>query len=348
MNSLRLKLSHLGLPSQLLGWLGSLALAASFSAVAIAQGTQAAPQVGGTTSLPNGSTDAKVAGKNLAAGELLLVPEDFSKITLAPGFLLAMQVYDMPEISTELRVDADGDVAVPMSGKVHVAGLTLPDAQHAIEERLQEKQILRHPEVNLDIAQYAANNVSVLGEVETPGRVQLLAPRSLPDVLAMVGGETQMAGTTIIIRRMVDGQEQSEKIQYARSGNSDEIRTVMIKPGDTVVVPRAGIVYILGAVNRPGGYVMQEDGTLDVAQALSLAYGTALNAAVGSIHVVRKRPDGSLEEIPVSYRKITKGKEIPLQLHAEDIVYVPVSKLKAVATAGLVGSTSSALIYTQR
>jgi polysaccharide export outer membrane protein len=122
----------------------------------------------------------------------------------------------------------------------------------------------------------------------------------------------------------------------------------MIKPGDTVVVPRAGIVYILGAVNRPGGYVMQEDGTLDVAQALSLAYGTALSAAVGSIHVVRKRPDGSLEEIPVSYRKITKGKEIPLQLHAEDIVYVPVSKLKAVATAGLVGSTSSALIYTQR
>jgi len=347
MNFLRLKLPHRDLPSHFLEWLGSLALAASFAAAATAQGVQAAPQVGGTTSLPNGPTDARVAGKSLATGELLLVPEDFSKVTLAPGFLLTMQVYDMPEISTELRVDAEGDVGVPMSGKVHVAGLTLPEAQHVIEERLQERQILRHPEINLDIAQYAANNVSVLGEVETPGRVQLLAPRSLPDVLAMVGGETQMAGTMITIRRTVNGQEQVQKIQYARSGNSEEIRTVMIQPGDTVVVPRAGIVYVLGAVNRPGGYVMQEDGTLDVAQALSLAYGTALNAAVGSIHVVRKCPDGSLEEIPVSYGKITKGKEVPLQLHAEDIVYVPVSKLKAVATAGLVGSTSSALIYTQ-
>ena len=345
MNSIRLKLPHFS--GNMLGSLGFLALLVSLPSAATAQGVQAAPQVGGTTSLPNGPTDAKVAGKNLAAGELVLVPEDFSKVRIGPGFLLNMQVYDMPEISTQLRVDDQGDVAVPMSGRVHVAGLTLPEAQHAIEQQLAEKRILKHPEINLDIAQYGANNVSVIGEVETPGRVQLLAPRSLPDVLAMVGGETQTAGSTIIIRRMVNGQEQVQKIRYARSGNSDEIKNTMIQPGDAVVVPRAGIVYILGAVNRPGGYVMQEDGTLDVAQALSLAYGTALNAAVGSIHVVRKRPDGGLEEIPISYRKITKGEAVPLQLQAEDIVYVPVSKLKAVATAGLVGTTSSALIYTQ-
>jgi polysaccharide export outer membrane protein len=278
---------------------------------------------------------------------MISVPEDFSKITLSPGFLLSMQVYDMPEISTELRVDGQGDVAVPLSGKVHVAGLTIPEAQHVIEQRFAEKRILRNPEINLDVAQYAADNVSVLGEVQTPGRIQLLAPHSLPDVLAMVGGETQTAGAAIIIRRTVAGQEQTQKIPYARSGNSDEVRNIMIQPGDTVVVPRAGIVYILGGVNRPGGYVMQEDGTLDVAQALSLAYGTTLNAAIGSMRVVRKRPDGTLQTIPVSYNKITKGKEVPLQLQAEDILYTPVSKLKSVATAGIAGSTASAVIYTQ-
>jgi polysaccharide export outer membrane protein len=120
----------------------------------------------------------------------------------------------------------------------------------------------------------------------------------------------------------------------------------MVQPGDTVVVPRAGIVYVLGGVNRPGGYVMQEDGKLDVAQALSLAYGTSINAAVGSIRVVRKQPDGSLQTIPISYPKITSGKEKPIMLQAEDIVYVPISKIKSVLSAGLAASTSSAAIYT--
>jgi polysaccharide export outer membrane protein len=253
----------------------------------------------------------------------------------------------MPEISTDLRVDGQGDVAVPLSGKVHVAGLTVPEAQHTIEQTLLEKGILKNPEINLDVAQYAADNVSVLGEVQTPGRVQLLAPRSLPDVLAMVGGETQTAGATIEIRHTVNGKEEQQKVRYARSGNSDDVKNIMIQPGDTVVVPRAGIVYVLGGVNRPGGYVMQEDGTLDVAQALSLAYGTTLNAAIGSMRVVRKLPDGTLETIPVSYRKITKGQQVPLQLQPEDIVYTPVSKLKSIATAGIAGSTASAVIYTQ-
>ncbi|HTF69928.1 MAG TPA: polysaccharide biosynthesis/export family protein, partial [Edaphobacter sp.] len=216
MNIARLKLPLLGFSGHILGSLGLLALAASFPSSISAQNVQAAPQVGGTTSLPTGSSgQARVAGKGLAGGEMILVPEDFSKLTLSPGFLLGMQVYDMPEISTQLRVDANGEVAVPMSGKVHVAGLTLPEAQHAIEQRFAEKHILRNPEINLDIAQYAANNVSVLGEVQTPGRIQLLAPHSLSDVLAMVGGETQVAGETIVIRRTVDGQEQIQKLRYA-------------------------------------------------------------------------------------------------------------------------------------
>ena len=350
MNTQRHKFRQRDFVNYIPGSLSLLALAVCFlsaSASALAQSTPAPPQVGGTTSLPTGNNgSARVAGKDLDA-TMISVPEGFSKLTLAPGFLLSMQVYDMPEISTDLRVNDQGDVSVPLSGKVHVAGLTVLDAEHAIEQRLAEKGILRNPEINLDIAQYAADNVSVLGEVQTPGRVQLLAPRSLPDVLALVGGETQTAGTSVVIRRTVNGQEQVQNVKYARSGSSDDVKNIMIQPGDTVLVPRAGIVYILGAVNRPGGYVMQEDGMLDVAQAISLAYGTTLNAAIGSIHIVRKNSDGTLQTIPVEFRKITKGKEVPNQLQAEDILYVPVSKVKTVATAGLVGSTSSALIYTQ-
>ena len=329
-------------------WVLSAAMVVIPCLQANAQQTTPPPPIGGMSTVPPGAGAARTGGGRADAGGLVIVPEDFSKLTLAPGFLLSLQVFDMPEISSEVRVSDSGDVEIPMAGKVHVAGLTLPQAQTAIVQQLVQKQILQNPEINLDVVQYAANNVSVIGEVATPGRIQLLAPHSLPDVLAMVGGETSLAGTTISIRRVVDGKEQVQNIQYARSGDSTDIRNIMIEPGDTVVVPRAGIVYVLGGVNRPGGYVMQEDGKLDVAQALSLAYGTATNAAVGSIRVVRKDPTGKLVTIPVSYKKITSGKETPLVLQAEDIVYVPVSKLKAIATAGLSTSTSSALIYTTR
>ena len=186
----KLLLHSIGLAFGATGFLVAVAPISSFC-----QSIQAPPPLGGSTSIPNGTSgQARVAGKGLDAGQMIVVPEDFSKITLSPGFLLTMQVYDMPEISTDLRVDGHGDVSVPMSGKVRVAGLTLPEAEHAIEQRLAEKQILRNPEINLDVAQYAADNVSVIGEVQTPGRIQLLAPHNLPDVLAMVGEKRNLPG----------------------------------------------------------------------------------------------------------------------------------------------------------
>jgi polysaccharide biosynthesis/export protein len=283
-----------------------------------------------------------------ASGGVAVVPEDFSKLTLNSGFLLSMTVYDMPEISGELRVDESGNVDVPMAGELHVKGMTLPQAKLAIQQKLTDAQILKNPKINLDVAQYSGDNVTILGEVGAPGRVQLLAPHSLSDVLGMVGGETQLAGDTIEIRRTVDGVPQTQEVKYSRSsGNSDEIKSFMIQPGDTISIPRAGIVYVMGAVNRPGGYVMQEDGKLNVTQALSLAYGTTINAAVGSIRIVRKDSEGKLHEIPVPFGAITKGKKEPIVLQAEDMVYVPVSKTKTVFTSGMgiMTSTASALIY---
>jgi polysaccharide biosynthesis/export protein len=114
-----------------------------------------------------------------------------------------------------------------------------------------------------------------------------------------------------------------------------------------VIVQRAGIVYVLGAVNRPGGYAMQESGELNVAEAISLAQGLALQAKVSGLRVVQKQPDGRIVEIPVSYKKIMDGKVPPMNLEAGDIVYVPVSKTKTIlsSTTGLVGQTTAAAIY---
>jgi polysaccharide export outer membrane protein len=248
-------------------------------------------------------------------------------------------------------VDKDGNVSLPLIGSVHVAGMTIPAAEKAVEDRFRQGEIFKDPQVTLNVEQYASASITVLGEVQNPGRIQLLAPHSLLDVIGMAGGETSLAGNTIEVKspgKDATAPAINHTYQYSRSSNGDSIRDVVIQPGDTVTVTRAGIVYVLGAVNRPGGYLMQEDGKLNVAQALSLAQGTSMQAKTGALRVVRHSPNGQLQEIPVSYDAMMGGKLQPLQLQAEDIVYVPVSKMKSVFTTGasIVGQTGAALIYT--
>jgi polysaccharide export outer membrane protein len=229
-----------------------------------------------------------------------------------------------------------------------VGDSTLAEAQKRIEAKLLSEQILLHPQVTINIEQYAPFVVAVMGEVQQPGRVQLLAPHSLLDVLSQVGGETSMAGNLVEVRHIKDDQVTIDSFPYGRNSDGSSIEKVILHDGDAVIVPRAGIIYVLGAVNRPGGYLMQEDGKLDVAQALSLATGTSITAAVRSIRVIRRNPDGTYVEYPVDYKAISEGRQKPLYLQAQDIVYVPVSKLKTALTTGvsLIDEATYATIYT--
>jgi polysaccharide export outer membrane protein len=322
--------------------IGCLCAALLVSAVPFAS-AQVVPQIGSSMQSPgqSGGVASSAANAAGAAGAakaavtpLIAVPEDFSKLKIAPGFLLNIQAFDEPELSGELRVDDSGNIAVPLAGTIYVGDCTLAEARQRIEARLISEQILLRPQLTVDIGQYAPFIVAVMGEVQTPGRVQLLAPHSLLDILSQVGGETQMAGGSVQVRHTRDGRTTTDAYPYGRNSDGSSIANVLIHDGDTVIVPRAGIVYVLGAVNRPGGYLMQEDGVLDVAQALSLAMGTTLQAAVTSVRVVRRNADGSYVEYPINYTAISKGKQIPLRLQAQDIVYVPVSKIKTVFTSG--------------
>lgn len=307
-----------------------------------------APKVGGTSSFDasQGPSGAEAATTRHRLTPLAAVPEDFSTLKLAPGFLLNMEVYDTPEYSLELRIDSGGDVTLPMVGKVHIGGLTLVEASAAIASTLRSGKILNNPNVNLNVEEYVGREVTVLGEVRTPGRVEMLAPRHLDDVIAMAGGETEFAGKTIEIRHEAGAEPRSEVIHYSRNTDNHVLSDTVVRPGDTVTVKRAGIVYVLGAVTRPGGYLMQQDGDLDVTQALALAYGTTMPAAVGSMRLIRKKDDGVVEEMPIPYRDIVKGKVAPIHLQAEDVIYVPISKAKVILAAGLVNTAvAAAVIY---
>jgi polysaccharide export outer membrane protein len=333
------------IPGQRFWFLTILSFTCSASHIANAQDLPA-QKVGGISTF---DTNPGLSGSDTSSGRqrlstLTAVPEDFFVLKLAPGFLLAMQVYDVPELTSDLRVDANGDVTVPTIGVVHVAGKTIPEAQTEIARRLKAGEIIKNPQVTLNVQQYAGQNISVVGEVHNPGRLELLAPHNLGDVLALVGGETQYAGNQIDIKRQVDGAPKELHIHYAQNRKDSSLDEIMVQPGDVITVRRAGIVYVLGGVSRPGGYLMQEDGGLTVTQALSLAYGTIITASMGSIRVVRKGPDGSVTEIPVAFKDMVNGKVPPLPLQAEDIVYVPISKTKTIATSGILAASASAAI----
>lgn len=282
---------------------------------------------------------------------LVTVPADFGNMKLQPGFLLNVQVYGEGDLSGPARVDNNGDLHIPFLKPVHVAGDTISGAKDKIETAFREQGILKNPQVTVDVQQFAATHVTVVGEVQNPGRIELLAPHTLLDVIGLAGGETAMAGNTVELKRAnKKPDDPAEVFTYVKGGDSTSVRNVMVNPGDTVLIKRAGIVYVLGAVNRPGGYTMQENGELDVAQAISLAQGLTLQARVGGLRVVQHGPDGRMIETPISYNKIMDGKQKPMQLAAGDIVYVPVSHTKSVlsATTGLIGQTTAASIYVMK
>jgi polysaccharide export outer membrane protein len=277
---------------------------------------------------------------------LMAVPEDFPKLKLGPGFLVSLNVLDDPDFTGEFRIDEQGNIVVPILGPIHVGGETASEAGVQIKDKLLEDKILKDPQVHLNVLEYTAPEVTIVGEVTSPGKYPLLTPRKLVDVLALAGGPTLLAGNVVQISRN-DGSAEPLLIHYSRSANPNTIENVVVHPGETVLVKRAGIVYVLGAVNRPGGYVMQEEGSLNLLQAISLANGTAISASTGTVYLIRKNPDGTEVDIALPYKKISRGKYSDIQLHATDVLYVPTSAVKSILTnsQAVLASAASASIY---
>lgn len=323
------------------GWLPTGVLLLS---IAEASWAQAGPPISGAQkgATGNGSRSGAAAG-----GGLAVVPEDFVKLRLAPGFMLSLNVLDDPDFSGSFRVDQLGNITVPILGTMYVAGETVAQARLQIRNRLLDGRILNDPQVELAVVEYAAPDVTILGEVASPGKYPVLAPRKLVDVLAMAGGTTLAAGNEVQITHASVSAEPL-LVHYSRVTDPKAIESVMVEPGDTVQVKRAGIVYVLGAVIRPGGFLMQEEGTLNVMQAISLAYGTSTQASNGKMYLLRRNADGSVLYVSVPYKEISRGKRPDMQLHATDVLYVPKSTIKSIYgnTSQIIDSLALATIYT--
>lgn len=298
-----------------------------------------------TASITSNHGSHQIAAGN--AGPVAL-PEDFGRLRLAPGYMLDMSVFGAPEMAQNMVVDDSGDIDVPLAGLVRVDGDTLREAEKVVAQALIDKHMMNAPQVTLSISQYAPHAVLVAGEVQQPGKVQLLAPRPLLDVLASVGGVTTAAGGDIEIHHpSPTGGDNVKHVPYANGAEPTDAQNTLVFPGDTVFVRRAGVIYVLGSVNHPGGYLMVNGGNLNVAQAIAIAGGTTIVASVGHTLIVRKS-NGALIQLHPQMNKAQSGEVVPEPLQDGDMVYVPTSHLKAalVDSSAVLSSAASAAVYT--
>ena len=231
-------------------------------------------------------------------------------------------------------------------GDVKVGGQTAGGAAKSIEDALISHNIMKAPQVTVKVKDFATQNVSVLGQVKNPGPYEITTPQTVLKVIALAGGLNEDADRKITIQRH---DQPDQRVEYYLANNADQaVQTaVMVNPGDTVIVPRAPVVYVLGDVARPGGYaIATNDSKLTMLQLISMA-GSTNKTSKSNLRLIRKEADGQQKEIPVQLASIQKGKQPDIQLQQGDIVFVPFSWMKntAMSAANIAASATGASIY---
>ncbi|GAC1516353.1 MAG: hypothetical protein NVS1B11_36770 [Terriglobales bacterium] len=250
---------------------------------------------------------------------------------LGSGDLLEVNVYNVPELTTKSRVSDRGDIYLPLIGYVRVAGLTPDEAQEIIQKKLSDGGFVKDPHVTIFIAEYTSQAVTVLGEVAKPGPYPVMGEQRLYNLLSAAGGLTEKAGRTVTIDHR-SSPDSPITIHLADGLAQTSDSNVAVEPGDTIVVERAGLVYVVGDVGRPSGFLMNND-NLTVLKAIALAGGTNRTAKLNGAKIIRKTPQG-MRETPIELKKILQAKAPDQPMQAEDILFVPSSAGKVAAYRG--------------
>ena len=273
---------------------------------------------------------------------------------IAPGDLLDVSEFHTPEFRTTVRVTAGGTVSLPLVGDVVVQGMDEPQAERTIGEALSAKGMLRHPHVQVLVIASVGQDLSILGEVMRPGVYPYGVHHRLLDLLAAAAGATPAAGTLAYIYHRDDPA--GHAVALDRSGSSvGERHNPELLAGDTVQVSRAGLVYVVGDVIRPGGFTVEPGQPMTVLQAVSLAWGPSQNAALTKALLIREQGSGRTVT-SLNLKRMLRGQDPDVPISERDILFVPDSAAKNLwnrtmesvvqSTAGV--SIYAGLVYSQR
>ena len=337
------------------------------------------------------------------ASNLSSSPHDY---VIGRGDLLSLEVFDVPELTRDLRVSQTGSIGVPLVPvRLQVAGLTEMQAAQKIAEILEANGLVSHPQVMVAVKEKKSNPITVVGAVAHPMVYQADGPTPLLQVLAQAGGIAADAGDTVIVTRsdVADASSMGTPPEISLSdvvpppgtgatppspsGNTtasqapaappkatqqpdspatsatprttdppapsntltvnlsqlietgDTSNNILVQGGDVVTVPHAGIIYVLGSVARPGGFVATNDrAQLTTLKVLALAGGLNRTAKADHAVIIRKDSAGQQHEVPVDLSKIVQRKEEDVRLFPSDILYVPNSGTKqALIRVGEIG-----------
>ena len=273
-----------------------------------------------------------------------------STYLLGPDDQVEISAPELSEFGNKpVRIDGEGNVQVPLVGRVHVAGLTAQQAEQELNKDL--KTYIRDPQVVVNVSEVRSQPVSVLGAVNSPGVHQVQGHKTLMEMLASAGGIRPDAGYSVRVTRQLDwgciplagasldpsGQFSVAEVNLKKIMEAkDPVENIQILPHDVISVPKAEMVYVIGEVRRSGGFVLGEHQSISVLQVLSLAEG--LNGAADSRHakILRlKRDADQREELPVDIKSVLKGKKPDVPLQGDDILFIPGSTGKKAALRAL-------------
>jgi polysaccharide export outer membrane protein len=249
---------------------------------------------------------------------------------------IMLSVTDLPEAQATMRVDQQGDVNVPLAGRVHAGGRTVNQLETEIEKKLTE--FVWKPHAMITILDLRSQPVSFLGEIVMPGIHQLAGHKTL---FEMISSAIRITRELRWGRIPLPGAKDDPTGHYSIasvptksvSDASDPVTNILLMPDDVISVSKAEMVYVIGSVKRPGGFVLGQDETISATKVMALAFGLDKNAAGGHARITRTEPGSSTHtEIPIDIKKLLAGKIKDIQLKSNDILFVPSSTAKTVLT----------------
>ena len=232
---------------------------------------------------------------------------------IGPGDVIKITVFQNPEMATETRVSEAGTITFPLVGTVDVGALSTAQVETKIAALLKAGSFVPRAQVTVIVTQFRSRQVSVLGQVNRPGRFAIEEPVvRLTDLLAMAGGVSPLGADTVTILRPREGGEDHIEIELLGLFDTPaQFKNVEIISGDTLFVPRAPVVYVYGEVQRPGAYRLERKMT--VIQAVSLAGGFTLRGTEKGLRIKRR----TLKDTTIMFAAGSDDFALP-----DDVIYV--------------------------
>ncbi len=303
------------------------------------------PQSQPARTLPNPKESPAVWNNPQSAGAPQTAEVQSSQPMPAPiaaGDSLDITEYHTPEFHSVVRVSPDGAVTLPMIGEIDLGGMDEQAAAHAIEAALLKKGMLLHPLVSVLVTAYAGQDVSVLGEVNRPGVYPYTYHHRLLDLISAAQGLSPNSGRLVNVFHASEPKTPHPVVLDPSGTDTSSDHNPELSPGDTVQVSRAGLVYVVGDVTRPGGFAVDPVQGLTIVQALSLAWGPSQNAAVTHAVLIREQKGGRTM-IALNLKRMLRGQDPDQSIQDRDILYVPDSFGKNLANRTMESAIQSAI-----